>query len=220
VSTEFVTAQEVPGGAALAAAPGHHVADTAPYPWPYDGLLHPHRLALVIAGAQRWWAERTEGVDAALEALECLRAAARASGLRTIFIVHSGTSNGRPRLPVAGSAAAELVLLPHADDLVMASAGLDACYGGPFEPTLRAAGIDRLIVAGLGLEGPVHSTMRSLNDQGYECLLVADACSSDGPGTRAGAISSVLMSGGIFGAVGTTAAVVEALTPTADPEVV
>jgi nicotinamidase-related amidase len=99
-----------------------------------------------------------------------------------------------------------------AADIVVDAAGLDGCYGGPLEPTLRGLGVDRVLLAGLGLAGPVHSTMRSLNDQGYECLLIADACSHEGPSTQDGAISSVLMSGGIFGAVGETAAVLAALS--------
>jgi biuret amidohydrolase len=207
-------------GAAPAVAPtGAYVTGTEPYPWPYDGVLNPGRLALVVLGAQRWWSARTAGVAAALEAVRRLREAARTAGVRTIFVLHSGVSTGRQTLPAAATPDAEPVLTPWPGDLVLPAAGLDACYGGPFEPTLRAARIDHLLIAGLGLEGPVHSTMRGLNDRGYECLLVADACSADGPLTRAGAVSSVLMSGGIFGAVGATASVVAALCPPPDPEV-
>jgi nicotinamidase-related amidase len=57
----------------------------------------------------------------------------------------------------------------------------------------------------------VHSTLRSANDTGYECLLVADACSAHDPALVASSISSVEMSGGIFGAIGTTDAVLAAL---------
>jgi len=78
---------------------------------------------------------------------------------------------------------------------------------------LRAAGATHLLVAGHGLEGPVHSTLRSANDRGYECLLVIDACSPLDPGLAGAARSMVEMSGGIFGAVGTTADVLAALVP-------
>ena len=53
--------------------------------------------------------------------------------------------------------------------------------------------------------------MRSANDRGYECLLVVDACAPLEPELVPAAISMVEMSGGIFGAVGTTAPVLAAL---------
>jgi biuret amidohydrolase len=184
----------------------NHVPDTRPYPWPYDGLLDLERLALLVVGAQRWWASRTDGVDAVPYAVARLRAA----GVRTVFVVHTGRRPGY--LPEPGSAEAELVVEPAGDDVVVGAAGLDGCYGGPLVPTLRSLRVDRLLVAGLGLAGPVHSTLRGLNDRGFECLLVADACGSEGAETRDGAIGAILESGGIFGAVGTTAAVLAALT--------
>jgi nicotinamidase-related amidase len=57
----------------------------------------------------------------------------------------------------------------------------------------------------------VHSTLRSANDRGYECLTIADACLAADTETQRGAISSIEMSGGIFGAVGSTDAVIAAL---------
>jgi nicotinamidase-related amidase len=90
--------------------------------------------------------------------------------------------------------------------------GLDGCFGGPLEPELRRRGRTHLLVAGLGLEGPVHSTLRSLNDRGYECLLVADACAPLDPAVAPAAAAMVTMSGGIFGAVGTVTPILRALT--------
>ena len=209
-----------------------HIAGTEPYPWPYDGRITPDSLALVIVGAQRWWIGCTEGVTAALDAIGRLRVACRAVGVPVLIVSHTAPTAPAaarpPWLPLAGSEAAERVLELERGDLVLPAAGLDACATGTLDTTLRRMGIDHLLVAGLGLEGPVHSTLRGANDRGYECLLVADACSSDGARTRAGAVSSVLMSGGIFGAVGSTAAVLTAVagladdsanTP-ADPEVI
>jgi nicotinamidase-related amidase len=91
------------------------------------------------------------------------------------------------------------------------AAGIDGFYGSDLDARLRAAGRTQLLVCGHGLEGPVHSTLRSANDRGLECLLVVDACSPLQPDLVAGATSSVCMSGGIFGAVGRTDAVLAAL---------
>jgi nicotinamidase-related amidase len=82
---------------------------------------------------------------------------------------------------------------------------------------LSREGLTHLFVAGHGLEGPVHSLLRGANDRGFECLLVTDACSAFTPDCRDAAASMVCMSGGIFGAVGTTDAVVTALAPSCTP---
>jgi nicotinamidase-related amidase len=52
--------------------------------------------------------------------------------------------------------------------------------------------------------------MRSANDRGYECLLVIDACAAYDLALIAPSVSMIEMSGGIFGAVGTAAAVLDA----------
>jgi nicotinamidase-related amidase len=198
-------------GAALSApAAGRFVPATEPYPWPYDGILTGSRLALVVAGAQRWWVERTTQPMAALDAVARLRQAARAAGALVLVVDHVAGPGGRQSrrvVPAHDHPGADSALRPDLGEVVVTAAGLDGFYGSALDATLRSAGRDRLLLAGLGLEGPVHSTLRSANDRGYECLLVADACSCVDPGLRAGAINSVLMSGGIFGAVGRVEAV-------------
>jgi nicotinamidase-related amidase len=89
--------------------------------------------------------------------------------------------------------------------------GIDGCFGGTLDAVLRRAGRTHLLVAGFGLEGPVHSTLRSANDRGYECLLVADASVALDPELEDAALLTVTMSGGIFGAVGTLAPTLAAL---------
>jgi nicotinamidase-related amidase len=93
------------------------------------------------------------------------------------------------------------------------AAGIDGFHGSGLDATLRAAGATHLLLAGHGLEAPVHSTLRSANDRGYECLLVLDASSPLRPDLVPAARSMVEMSGGIFGAVGTTRDVLAALVP-------
>ncbi len=59
--------------------------------------------------------------------------------------------------------------------------------------------------------------MRDANDRGYECLLVLDACVPIDPDLVTASVSSIEMSGGIFGAVGTSADVIAALTTVPEP---
>ena len=98
--------------------------------------------------------------------------------------------------------------------LRIAAVGIDGFHGSPLDTLLRGARTDRLLLAGAGLETCVHSTMRSANDRGYECLLVTDACAAYDEQLVAQAISMIEMSGGIFGAVATSAAVLDALPAT------
>ncbi len=163
------------------------VGGTAPYPWPYDAGLDGGRLALVVAGGG--WEDRVQGAAATAAALERLEGAVLAAGGLVVHLAHRPA--GGP--PPWGTAE---------DVVVLAVPGLDGFYGSALPSLLTRAGRDLLLVAGYGLEAAVHSTLRGANDQGWECLLVADACAPVNAELSAAAVSMVLMSGGIFGAVG------------------
>ena len=171
-----------------------HVAGTEPYAWPYDGRLAGDHLALVVAGWDATWAERALDPLPTAAAVGTLAAAVlRVGGL--VVTVHHGDAEP---LELAGA-------------LGVGSLGLDGFWGGPIDGVLRAAGRTHLLVVGHGLEGPVHSLLRSANDRGYECLLVTDACSPLTDDLAHAAASTVTMSGGIFGAIGTVAPVLSVL---------
>ncbi|HWH32076.1 MAG TPA: isochorismatase family protein [Egibacteraceae bacterium] len=180
------------------------VPGSDPYPWPYDGDLEPARMALVVAGASSAWRSRCPDLAIAERNIGLLSGAMRSAGA-VVVTVHQGVP---ARAGFFGEEGEPLVLRGARR---VHAAGLDAFYGGPLEPALRALGRDLLVLAGYGLEGPVHSTLRGANDRGLECLLVTDACTSTDQGLRDAAARTVTMSGGIFGAVGDTASVCAAL---------
>jgi nicotinamidase-related amidase len=178
------------------------VAGTEPYAWPYDGRLDGHHLALVLAGWDEGWRARAvPPTDPAL-AQRTLRLAATVAAHGALVVA---VSHGTAHLSIS---------VPHR---VVSAAGLDGFYGSPLDALLRAEGRSHLLLAGHGIEGPVHSTLRSANDRGYECLLVADACSSLTDHLAPASAKTVTMSGGIFGAVGTSGAVHDALAPSTPP---
>jgi hypothetical protein len=185
------------------------VAGTTPYPWPYDGALSPARVALLVLGwNDEWWAQCHEPAAAAGVIVSL------AVAVDTVITVDQTPPTVHGRLdaePAAGSR-------PDLDARRVEAVGVDGFFGGPLDAVLRAAGCDLLLLAGLGLEAAVHSTMRSANDRGYECLLVVDACAPLDPTLVLPAISMVEMSGGIFGAVGTTAPVLAALAAACSPD--
>lgn len=184
----------------------HHVPGTSPYPWPWCGQLSSRRVAMVIVTAP----DRPETADGR-QTLVTIGAAARA--VRS-FGVHIVEVQAGP--PVSRRTRA--VHRPDDDasgrwqaDTVVRPLGWDGFFSTPLDSVLRGLGRDQLLLAGWWLEAGVHSTMRSANDRGYECLLMTDLSVPASTLTERGALSSVEMSGGIFGALGTGEAALAAL---------
>ena len=179
-----------------------HVAGTTPYPWPWNGELDPSGTAVLVIGPELGGPAASAPQVAAMSTVVL---AARAAGGTVVRV----TTAPPRRLDPALAGHAEEPLLPA--DAVAHATGTDGFFGSGLEPLLRSRRIERLLLVGTALETAIHSTMRSANDRGFECLLVIDACVPLDPDLVAPSVSMIEMSGGIFGAVGTSAAVVEAL---------
>jgi nicotinamidase-related amidase len=199
------------------------VAGTTPYPWPWDGGLDPARLALLAVGcagpeaAGPWY---PPGGDEVAQRIALLAGIVRRAGGLILAVEVQAPAAPRLRTATGAPAASPNGAGPRGDesadlrpDRVVRAAGWSGFHGSVLDGVLRAAGRDQLLLTGCCLETGVHSTMRAANDRGYECLLVADACASAEPALTANALSTIEMSGGIFGAVGGGAAVAEALMP-------
>lgn len=170
---------------------------TSPYPWPYDAPLDPRRLALVVVGAQGWWAACTVDPGGALETVERTAKVVRDAGGSVVVVRRAGAD--------------ELLLEPAPGDLVVDCTGMSGFSGGPLDQRLRALGCDHLAVGGLGLESAVYSTLGGANDRGYECLTLADGTAPHDRAVAERALSSITMSGGIFGAIGAASDLVDLL---------
>lgn len=192
---------------------------TTPYRWPYDDVVHGPRLALVVAGAQQSWARRTTDPYRVREVLIESAQLVRNVGGSVVWLRH------RELVPAPRHRAEEDTfvvaiteldhdwsLIPEGGDVVVQAAGIDGFFGSCLDATLRWRGITHVAIGGFGLEGPVHSTLRSANDRGFECLLVNDASAALDDELRAAALSTVEMSGGIFGAVGQLSDLAELLS--------
>jgi nicotinamidase-related amidase len=227
-NTHAAAADPVCAGSADAApgagqAPGPLIAGTEPYPWPYDGRFCAQRCALlVVSDGEPFPAGSGPTGSAVVDAvLGELVPRSLAAGVMVVGVItgraprgsqqarESGSGLGWPDARDGGAAAWQ------AGPRVTA-AGWDGFYGSPLDDVLRAAGRTQLLLTGRLLETGVHSTLRSANDRGYECLTIGDACASYSAATARGALSSITMSGGIFGAIGTSAdvlAVLAAVSP-------
>ncbi len=196
---------------------------SAPYPWPFAGDLAGERLAVVVAGAQAWAFACCDQPGDTLAVVQRTAAHARAAGALVVWVAHrrpagratrdgGATRTGRAwTLPEEGSPGARLAVSPAPGDVVVGAGGVDGFYSGPLDDVLRAGRRTMVVLAGAGLETLVHSTLRSANDRGYECLTLADGTAAWDRGLAGAALSSICMSGGIFGAVATSDALVDAL---------
>lgn len=167
-------------------------AESRPYRWPWHGEFAPSRTALLVV-VDRKIALPDEAISAQLARIT---GEARAAGI-TIGELPDATG-----LSIVSNGTADLsVVRPH----------IGGFSGTDLDSVLRRRGLTDLIFAGFPFELGADCTMRQANDLGYECLALTDCCSGLAPDTLAGAISSIQMSGGIFGAVATSTAVLELL---------
>ena len=100
---------------------------------------------------------------------------------------------------------------PLPGETVLRKPGKGAFHATGLDHQLRCAGVTHLILAGVTTEVCVQTTMREANDRGFECVLLEDATGATDRGNHEAALKMVTMQGGVFGAVGASTAVLEAL---------
>ncbi len=149
-------------------------------------------------------------VPPALAAAERLADAARRAGAPVIFVGlrtspetdspawaersrrRGGSPEAEGALCRAGERGADFVgPTPRAGEIVIGKTRYSGFYGTDLDATLKARGIDTLVVCGLTTECCVDCTVRDAFHLDYQVFLATDACAAYEPDLHAGALKSL-----------------------------
>jgi biuret amidohydrolase len=168
--------------------------------------------------------------------IERVLAAARAFGMAVIYTREGHRSDGSDltavkqfrsrrggagvgdpsplgRILIRGEAGHEIIpeLRPAPDDVIIDKVGSGCFYGTEVEHVLRRRGIRNLIFVGVTTECCVHTSIREASDRGFDNLLLTDCTAAVTPELKRASIEIIRNPLTLFGTVGTSDALIQAL---------
>jgi nicotinamidase-related amidase len=201
-----------------------------PYDYPYDGVFHPAKTALLVIDLQidfvssdGYLARKgydTSPIRGILPAVNAVMAAAREAGC---LIIHTRQGYRADRADMTpyehwrrkrGGFEGTTFMLRNApgyqivpeitvgaDDIIIDKTTNGAFTYTDLEHVLRAREVTHLMLMGCTTDVCVHTTLREAVDRNFQCLLVEDACASGDSYAHQAAIHMVTVEDGIFGVV-------------------
>jgi len=148
--------------------------------------------ALLVMDVQQGIVDRFGGDEGYLPRLAAAVGAARAAGVRVIYVTVAFRT-GYPEVSdrnksfaaIAGSgrfadgdpgSAIHPAVAPASGDVIVTKRRVSAFTGSDLEVVLRAGSIDHLVLTGIATSGVVLSTLRQAADLDYRLTVLADGC--------------------------------------------
>jgi nicotinamidase-related amidase len=124
-----------------------------------------------------------------------------------------GDAGPMGRILVRGEPGHDIIaeLAPAPGEPVIDKPGKGAFFATDLDAILKNRGITQLVVTGVTTEVCVNTTVREANDRGFDCLVVADCCASYFPEFHDMGLRMIQAQGGIFGWVGQSDDIIQAL---------
>jgi nicotinamidase-related amidase len=153
--------------------------------------MDPTRSALLVMDIQPEIVGRFDAADGLLDRLAHAAAAARAAGVRVIY-VKVGFREGYPEISPSNAAFSRVsefggfiegtsssvhpAVAPQPGDVVVTKRRVSAFAGSDLDVVLRAGGVDALVLTGIATSGVVLSTLRQAADLDFSLTVLADGC--------------------------------------------
>jgi len=124
-----------------------------------------------------------------------------------------GDAGPMGRILVRGEIGHDIIpeLYPLISEPVIDKPGKGAFFATDLQAILQHRNITQLVVTGVTTEVCVNTTVREANDRGFDCLVLEDCVGSYFPEFHAMGLKMVKAQGGIFGWVGSSAPLLNAL---------
>jgi len=104
---------------------------------------------------------------------------ARSAGTRVIYVQHDGSAEpGHPLAKGKPGHAIHHAITPRAGETVIGKMQCSSFLGTDLDATLKAAGVDDLVICGMQTEFCVDTAVRVAKERGYIVTLVSDAHST------------------------------------------
>jgi nicotinamidase-related amidase len=180
--------------------------------------LRPQTLALIVYDMQVGVVGQIADGDRVVGNVRRLLDAARATGVRAVFMRHysmpralagvyqlrqakvwqgkARAADTQPLIP-HGSPGFQLVpeLEPTADEAVLDKITMSAFEGTPLDIVLRDCGVRTYVIAGVALEVGIEPTVRHSADLGYIPVVVRDACGAGSAAAAERSLASLAFAG-------------------------
>lgn len=187
-------------------------------PQSLDDACDPRRLALLVYDMQVGVLAQIADAEAVISRVQDVLAAARAAGVRTVFVRHVTLPTrlmGAAQLrmwrawqrrdsagdvvsafpPAAGHSQIVPGLEPAADEAVFDKLTMSAFEGTPLDIVLRDCGVMAVAVVGVALEIGIEPTARHAADLGYVPIVIRDACGAGDAAAGARSLDALQFAG-------------------------